>query len=131
MRSIRCFVNVLGKIFAMLLLVMAIGCSGTGKQDVLDFLSSDSKDQYKIHLFYETYSGLDMKLLEFMNSSDELLEVIQGIQVYDLETPTNQEIADTIGLDQFPAIIVTNDKEVVLETQELEDIRSFFNDIVQ
>lgn len=131
MRSIRCFVNVLGKIFAMLLLVMAIGCSGTGKQDVLDFLSSDSKDQYKIHLFYETYSGLDMKLLEFMNSSDELLEVIQGIQVYDLETPTNQEIADTIGLDRFPAIIVTNDKEVVLETQELEDIRSFFNDIVQ
>lgn len=131
MRSIRCFVNVLGKIFAMLLLVMAIGCSGTGKQDVLDFLSSDSKDQYKIHLFYETYSGLDMKLLEFMNSSDELLKVIQGIQVYDLETPTNQEIADTIGLDRFPAIIVTNDKEVVLETQELEDIRSFFNDIVQ
>lgn len=41
MRSIRCFVNVLGKIFAMLLLVMAIGCSGTSKQDVLDFLSSD------------------------------------------------------------------------------------------
>ncbi|ANY72758.1 hypothetical protein BBD41_09235 [Paenibacillus ihbetae] len=89
------------------------------------------KDQYKIHLVYETYSGLDMKLLEFMNSSDELLKVIQGIQVYDLETPTNQEIADTIGLDRFPAIIVTNDKEVVLETQELEDIRSFFNDIVQ
>jgi len=131
MTSIRCFVNVLGKIFAMLLLVMAIGCSGTSKQDVLDFLSSDSKDQYKIHLFYETYSGLDMKLLEFMNSSDELLEVIQGIQVYDLETPTNQEIADTIGLDRFPAIIVTNDKDVLLETQELEDIRSFFNDIVQ
>jgi len=131
MRSRRCFVNVLGKVFAMLLLLMAIGCSGTSKQDVLDFLSSDSKDQYKIHLFYETYSGLDMKLLEFMNSSDDLLEVIQGIQVYDLETPTNQKIADKIGLDRFPAIIVTNDKEVVLETQEIEDIRSFFNDIVQ
>jgi len=131
MRSRRCFVNVLGKVFAMLLLLMAIGCSGTSKQDVLDFLSSDSKDQYKIHLFYETYSDHDMKLLEFMNSSDDLLEVIQGIQVYDLETPTNQKIADTIGLDRFPAIIVTNDKEVVLETQEIEDIRSFFNDIVQ
>jgi len=127
----RCFVNVLGKVFAMLLLLMAIGCSGTSKQDVLDFLSSDSKDQYKIHLFYETYSDLNMKLLKLMNSSDDLLEVIQGIQVYDLETPTNQKIADTIGLDRFPAIIVTNDKEVVLETQEIEDIRSFFNDIVQ
>ena len=131
MRSRRCFVNVLGKVFAMLLLLMAIGCSGTSKQDVLDFLSSDSKDQYKIHLFYETYSDLNMKLLKLMNSSDDLLEVIQGIQVYDLETPTNQKIADTIGLDRFPAIIVTNDKEVVLETQEIEDIRSFFNDIVQ
>ncbi|MEK4120541.1 hypothetical protein [Paenibacillus sp. FSL W8-0919] len=131
MRSKRYFVNVFGKIFAMLLLVMALGCSGTSKQDVLDFLSSDSKDQYKIHLFYETYSGLDMQLLEFMNSSDVLLKVIQGIQVYDLETPTNRDIADKIGLNRFPAIMVTNDKEVVLKTQELEDIRSFFNDIVQ
>lgn len=116
---------------ALFLLMLILGCSGPSKQDVLEYLASDSADRYKIHLFYESRTDLDMQLLEYMNSSDELLIIIQGIQLYDIDTPKNQEMAKKIGVDRYPAMVVTNNKEVVLVTQELEEVRDFFDQWVQ
>ncbi|OAB34023.1 hypothetical protein [Paenibacillus glacialis] len=114
------------KILVLSVLIMTIGCSSTSKQDVFDYLSSDSSDRYRIHLFYEETTQLDNKLLVYWNSKQELLELIQGIQLFDVEVKKNKEMANAMELDDFPCFIILNDKEVVLKTKDLVDIEHFF-----
>ncbi|WP_339322636.1 hypothetical protein [Paenibacillus sp. FSL W8-0194] len=119
------------KLIIICAFILTTGCSSTSKQSVLEYLSSDSSNRYKIHLFYDNQTQLDDKLLEYMNSKKELLERIQGIQLYDVEVKKNKKMADAIGIDEFPAIIVTDNKEITLKTQNLNDIKNYFNKLSQ
>lgn len=97
----------------------------------MDYFLSDSSDTYVIHLFYEERTPLDMELLDYMNSSDELLTVIKGIQVYDVTRVDNEKRAKKIKVKKFPTMLVTNDKEVVVDTQDIEEVKAFFDQIVR
>lgn len=118
--------------FAILaMLVLLAGCTGKSKDEVLSRLVSDSEESYRIHLFYEDMTELDSKLLVYWNSQDELLELIQGIQLYDVKVKANMEMADALGLDTFPNIVVTNHKEITLETKDPVEVEEYFNKMVK
>ena len=118
------------QILVLSVLIITVGCSNTSKQDVLNYLASDSSERYRIHIFYKDRTQLDDKLLVYWNSKQELLELIQGIQLFDVEVKKNKEMANALELDDFPCLIVMNDQEVVLETKDLVDIEDFFNKLV-
>lgn len=118
------------QILVLSVLIITVGCSNTSKQDVLNYLASDSSERYRIHIFYKDRTQLDDKLLAYWNSKQELLELIQGIQLFDVEVKKNKEMANALELDDFPCLIVMNDQEVVLETKDLVDIEDFFNKLV-
>ncbi|MFD1956793.1 hypothetical protein ACFSL6_22100 [Paenibacillus thailandensis] len=110
--------------------IVTIGCSNTSKQDVLDYLSADSSERYRIHLFYDDTTKLDHKLLEYWNSKQELLQLVQGIQLFDVQMKKNKEMATLLGINDFPSFIIMNDKEVVLATKDLAELESFFNKLI-
>lgn len=83
-----------------------------------------------IHLFRDASTDLDNELLEYMNSSEELLEVIRGIQLYNVNTVDNQIKADKADVDEIPTMMITNDKEVVLHTQSIEEVKKYFENII-
>lgn len=85
---------------------------------------------YTIHLFRDASTDLDNELLEYMNSSEELLEVIRGIQLYNVNTVDNQIKADKAEVDEIPTMMITNDKEVVLRTQSIEEVKKYFENII-
>ncbi|PZD95555.1 hypothetical protein DNH61_13585 [Paenibacillus sambharensis] len=118
------------KAFILTALLVVIGCTNTSKEDVMKYLSSDSSDTYRIHLFYEEATDLDQQLLVYWNSNPKLLEIIQGIQLYDISTEKNNQMADVLELEDFPCLIVTSDEDVVLKTNDLADIKEFFTALV-
>ncbi|MUG67972.1 hypothetical protein GNP94_18455 [Paenibacillus campinasensis] len=110
---------------------LTVGCSSSNREAAMDYFLSDSSDTYVIHLFYEERTPLDMELLDYMNSSDELLTVIKGIQVYDVTRVDNEKRAKKIKVRKFPTMLVTNDKGIVVDTQDIEEVKAFFDQIVR
>ncbi|MFD1134856.1 hypothetical protein [Paenibacillus urinalis] len=74
------------KLLVVLLLLCAAGCSGPSNESELSYFLSDTEGKYKIHLFRDSSRELDNELLKYMNSSEDLQEVIQGVQLYDINT---------------------------------------------
>ncbi|SDT49733.1 hypothetical protein SAMN05444162_4595 [Paenibacillaceae bacterium GAS479] len=119
------------KVLLLLIVSLTAGCSTPSKGEVLDYLSSDSNNRYLIHLFYEGSPGqLDDELNVFWNSNKEYLEIIQGIQLYDVDVESNQDKAEAIGIENFPCFIVMNDEKIVLKTTELSEVQAFFAQLI-
>lgn len=119
-----------GKIGAALIIVLMMGllagCFGENKQEAVDRLVSDGEGRYIIHLFRDGQTGMDMELLEYMNADEERLEVLQGIQLYDVRIENNKKLAKTLGLDTIPQIVVLDHEGIVLETGEISEVEAFF-----
>lgn len=118
------------KLFVVLLLLCAAGCNGTSKEAELSYFLSDTEGKYKIHLFRDSSRELDNELLEHMNSSEDLLEVIQGVQLYDINTEDNQIRAERVDVEEIPTMLITDDTEIVLRTQSIQDLKNYFEDLM-
>ncbi|QCT01103.1 hypothetical protein E6C60_0379 [Paenibacillus algicola] len=114
----------------LLFFLLTAGCTGSSKDEKIESLYSKSDDTYMIHLFYEYKTQLDEELLSYMNSSDELLKIINGIQVYDVDRKDNQSKIKSLDIDNFPTILVTNNKDIKLTTHDIEEVKLFFDNIV-
>ena len=120
------------KFLILILLTLTIGCAISGKKDKYpEYFYSDSNDTYLVNLFYDDDTNWDMELLSYMNSSDELLKVMKGIQLYNVEREDNQLRAKRIGVNEFPTILITDDKKVVMETQDIKELKTFFNKLIK
>ncbi|SFS53716.1 hypothetical protein [Paenibacillus sp. 453mf] len=117
-------------LLVVLLFLCIVGCSVPSKETDLSYFLSDTEGMYTIHLFRDASTDLDNELLEYMNSSEELLEVIRGIQLYNVNTVDNQIKADKADIDEIPTMMITNDKEVVLRTQSIEEVKKYFENII-
>lgn len=56
---------------------------------------------------------------------------MKGIQLYDVEREDNQLRAKRIGVKEFPTILIADDQKVVLETQDIKELKSFFNNLIK
>lgn len=123
-----------GKIGAALVIVLMgllAGCFGESKQKAVDRLVSDGEGRYIIHLFREGQTGMDMELLEYMNADEERLEVLQGIQLYDVRIESNKKLAKTLGLDTIPQIVLLDHEGIVLEAGEVSEAEAYLDGVLE
>ncbi|WP_169503915.1 hypothetical protein [Paenibacillus lemnae] len=117
------------KISLVIFLVILIGCST--KEDNLTPFLSDSEGTFMVHLFNDHRTNLENELLEYMNSSDKLLRVMKGIQLYDVGTEDNQLRAEQLEVNNFPTMIITNNKKIIVRTQDIQEVKDFFDKVIQ
>ncbi|MEK5059220.1 hypothetical protein BK126_00090 [Paenibacillus sp. FSL H7-0326] len=118
------------KLLVVLLFLCAAGCSGSSKEAELSYFLSDTEGMYIIHLFRDSSRELDNELLEYMNSSEDLLEVIQGIQLYDINTADDQIRAKRVDVEEIPTMLITDNHEIVLRTQSIQEVKNYFEDLI-
>ncbi|MCM3781730.1 hypothetical protein M3231_01980 [Neobacillus mesonae] len=114
-----------------LVFILIVGCNDSSKEADIQYFLTDTPGTYLIHFFYDSNTNTDLELLEYMNSSDDLLKVLRGIQLYDVNREDNQARAAKASVDDFPAILVTDDKEVVILTKHMQEVKDFFDTIVK
>ncbi|ETT60141.1 hypothetical protein MHI43_01370 [Paenibacillus sp. FSL H8-0457] len=110
-------------------LAMVIGCSGLSKIAVPEDLLAE-EDELRIHYFYEDANaakGPNEKThvawwSEEVRMSDADREVLQAAMLHNVRDETGRQRADAIGLTRFPIIVLVNDKEIVLKTDDLDDV---------
>ncbi|WDH84950.1 hypothetical protein PUW24_19875 [Paenibacillus urinalis] len=118
------------KLLVVFLFLYAADCSGSSKEAELSYFLSDTEGMYKIHLFRDSSRELDNELLEYMNSSEDLLEVIQGVQLYDINTEDNLIRAERVDVEEIPTMLITDDKEIVLRTKSIQELKNYFEDLI-
>lgn len=119
------------KFLILILLTFIIGCTSLSKDKYPQYFFSDSDDTYLVNLFYDGDTELDMELLSYMNSSDEILKVMKGIQLYNVDREDNQLRAKRIEVKKYPTILIADNKKVVMETQNIQELKTFFNKLIQ
>lgn len=115
----------------LILLTLTIGCASSAKDKYPEYFFSDSDDTYLVNLFYDGDTELDMELLGYMNSGDGILKVMKGIQLYNVDRRYNQSRAKRIGVKKYPTILIADNKKVVMETQDIKELKTFFNNLIQ
>lgn len=110
-------------------LAMVIGCSGLSKIEVPEELLAE-EDELRIHYFYEDANAANGPThvawwSEEIHMSDADREVLQATILHNVRDETGRQTADVIGLARFPVIVLVNDKEVVLKTDDLNEVIDF------
>lgn len=113
-------------------LAMVIGCSELSKIAVPEDLLA-GEDEYRIHYFYEDANAANGPneqthiawWSEEVHMSDADREVLQATMLHNVRDETGRQRADAIGLTSFPAVVLVNDKEIVLKTDDLNDVIDF------
>lgn len=108
-------------------LIFLVSCTSQDKKSTMDNLVSNSENTYTIHLFYEDNTELDNEILLYWNSQQKLRKIIQGIQLYDVSRDNNNQIAKALEIKDFPVFIVMNNKEIVLKSDQMTEVKDFFD----
>ncbi|MCM3260858.1 hypothetical protein M3664_24045 [Paenibacillus lautus] len=113
-------------------LAMVIGCSGLSKIEVPEELLAE-EEELRIHYFYEYANAANGPneqthvawWSEEIHVSDADREVLQATKLHNVRDETGRQMADAIGLTRFPIIVLVNDKEIVLKTDDLNEVIDF------
>ncbi|MBY0164090.1 hypothetical protein H0178_51225 [Cytobacillus firmus] len=113
-------------------LAMVIGCSELSKIAVPEDLLA-GEDELRIHYFYEDANAANGPneqthvawWSEEVHMSDADREVLQATMLHNVRDETGRQRADAIGLTSFPTVVLVNDKEIVLKTDDLNDVIDF------
>ncbi|WP_433942040.1 hypothetical protein [Paenibacillus lautus] len=111
---------------------MVIGCSGLSKIEVPEELLAE-EDELRIHYFYEDANAANGPneqthvawWSEEIHMSDADREVLQATILHNVRDETGRQTADVIGLTRFPIVVLVNDKEIVLKTDDLNEVIDF------
>lgn len=114
-------------------LALVIGCSGLSKIEIPEELLAEREDEYRIHYFYEDANAANGPneqthvawWSEEVHMSDADREVLQATMLHNVRDETGRQRADAIGLTSFPTVVLVNDKEIVLKTDDLNDVMDF------
>lgn len=114
-------------------LAIVMGCSGLSKIEIPEELLAEREDELRIHYFYEDANaakGPNEKThvawwSEEVRMSDADREVLQAAMLHNVRDETGRQRADAIGLTRFPIIVLVNDKEIVLKTDDLDEVIDF------
>ncbi|PJN51306.1 hypothetical protein PAEVO_43970 [Paenibacillus sp. GM2FR] len=117
----------------MFVLVMVIGCSSLSKIEVPEELLAEGEDELRIHYFYEDANAAKepdeqahvVWWSEEVHMSDVDKEALQATILHNVRDETVRQKADAVGLTRFPMVVLVNDKEIVLKTDDLNDVIDF------
>jgi ribosome-binding ATPase YchF (GTP1/OBG family) len=94
---------------------MVIGCSSLSKIEVPEELLAEGEDDLRIHYFYEDANAA--------KEPDE--QALQATTLHNVRDETVRQKADAVGLTRFPMVVLVNDKEIALKTDDLNDVIDF------
>ncbi len=125
-------------VMSWFVLAMVIGYSGLSKIEVPEELLAE-KDELRIHYFYEDANAANGPneqthvawWSEEIHMSDADREVLQATNLHNVRDETGRQTADVIGLTRFPIVVLVNDKEIVLKTDDLNEVIDFLKKIRQ
>lgn len=113
-----------------LVLAMVMGCSGLNKIEIPEEMLAEGEDELRIHYFYEdanAANGPNEKThvvwwSEEVHMSDADRKALQATIFHNVWDETGRQKADVLGLTRFPMIVLMNDKEIVLKTDDLNEV---------
>ncbi|MGG3280213.1 hypothetical protein [Paenibacillus solani] len=114
-----------------LVLAMVIGCSGLNKIEIPEELLAEGQDELRIHYFYEDANAADgpnekthvVWWSEEVHMSDADRKALQATILHNVrDDETDRQKADALGLTRFPMVVLMNDKEIVLKTDDLNEV---------
>lgn len=111
-------------------LAMVIGCSGLNKIEIPEELLAEGEDELRIHYFYEdanAANGPNEKThvvwwSEEVQMSEADRKALQATILHNVGNETGRQKADALGLTRFPMVVLMNDKEIVLITDDLNEV---------
>jgi hypothetical protein len=109
---------------------MVIGCSSLSKIEVPEELLAEGEDELRIHYFYEDANAAKEQAhvvwwSEEVHMSYADKEALQATTLHNVRDETVRQRADAVGLTRFPMVVLVNDKEIVLKTDDLNDVIDF------
>lgn len=114
-------------IISVLSLLIFAACTPSQDKAIEEMLSTE-EGAYTFYLFWDgtkdDYTTVTMDMLEILNS-EELLPVINlenftPISVHDQNQP--YPYREVFAIEETPYLIVVDDKDLVLETHQLDDV---------
>lgn len=117
-RALFCFV-----------LALVMGCSGLDRIEIPKELLAEGEDELRIHFFYEDMTvaiGSNERMhvawwSDEVQMSDADVKVLQAAILHNVRDETGRQKAEALGLTRFPVMVVMNDKEIVLQTDDLNE----------
>lgn len=117
-------------VFTLLLsLLLTLSACGTSKSDILKELTSNENGKLSVALF-STSADYDHQALEVLNSEPKLLEQVAKSQLY--KTKDEHSWLKKLGVEsKYPdnLILVFNDKELLFQTRDPEQLRDFAKEL--
>lgn len=121
------------RVLAWFVLVIVIGCSGLSKIAVPEELLAEGEDELRIHYFYEDANAAEGPneqthvawWSEDVHMADADREALQATTLHNVRDETVRQKADAVGLTRFPVVVLVNDKEIVLKTDDLNEVVDF------
>jgi len=118
---------------------MVIGCSGLNKIEIPEELLAEGQDELRIHYFYEdanAANGPNEKThvvwwSEEGHMSDADRKALQATILHNVRDEAGRQKADALGLTRFPMVVLMNNKEIVLKTDDLNAVINFLKKINQ
>lgn len=113
-----------------LVLAFVIGCSGLSKIELPEELLAEREDEFRIHYFYEDANAANEPThvawwSEEVDMSDADREVLQATMLHNVRDETGRQRADAMGLTRFPIVVLVNDKEIALKSDDLNEVIDF------
>lgn len=121
------------RVLSWFVLALVIGCSGSSKIEIPEELLAHGEDELRIHYFYEDANAAkgpnDQTHVawwsEDVHMSDADREALQATVLHNVRDETVRQKADAVGLTRFPVVVLVNDKEIVLKTDDLNEAIDF------